>query len=67
MNEKMIEALLVERKGVEVRGLKDRIKAIDEQLKALGYVGKEKPVEVASAKPEMEFASPAKPRRRKVS
>lgn len=62
MNDKLIKALLDERKGLEARGLKDRIKAVDEQLKALGYVTKE----TASIQPEVETATAPKPRRRKA-
>lgn len=62
MSEKLINALLVERKSLEARGLKDRIKAVDEQLKALGYSVKE----TASIEPQMETAAASKPRRRKA-
>ena len=62
MNDKLIKALLDERKGLEARGLKDRIKAVDEQLKALGYSVKE----TASVEPQVETATAPKPRRRKV-
>lgn len=63
MNISLIEALLLERKGLVARGLKDRVKAVDEQLSLLGY----KAVEVAAVEPEAEQATAAKPRRRKVS
>ena len=67
MNKSLIDALLEERRGYEVRGLKDRIKAVDEQLAALGFVSKSsKPVEVASVEPEVEVAAAPKVRRRKV-
>ena len=59
---KYIEALLSERKGYEIRGLKDRVKAIDSQLAELGFSHKylsppsETAIEVASVEPEMEQA-----------
>lgn len=62
MSEKLINALLEERKGLEARGLKDRVKAVDEQLKALGYSAKE----TAAIQPEVETATAPKPRRRKA-
>lgn len=61
MNISLIEALLQEKKGLAARGLKERIKAVDEQLASLGYK------EVASIEPEVEVATAPKPRRRKVS
>lgn len=64
MNTSLIEALLSERKGLEARGLKDRVKAVDEQLKLLGY--KSDKVETASVEPTVEKAAMPKPRRRKV-
>lgn len=67
MNIGLIDALLTERRGYEVRGLKDRIAAVDAQLKELGYESKYlKPVETASVDQAKEFTSPSKPRRRKV-
>lgn len=62
MSEKLITALLTERKGLEARGLTERIKAVDEQLKVLGYSVKE----TASAEPVREVATQEKPRRRKA-
>lgn len=62
MNEKMIEALLEERRGYVMRGKKDRVKAVDDALLALGYRGKE----AASFEPEAETASISKPRKRKA-
>lgn len=59
---KYIEALLIERRGYEVRGLQDRVAAVDAQLAELGFSHKylsppsEKPIEVASVEPEMEKA-----------
>ena len=66
MSEKLIKALLSERKGLEARGLKDRIKAVDEQLKALGYAEKSAPIEVATIEPDVEVAAAPKARRRKA-
>lgn len=59
---KYIEALLAERKGYEVRGLTDRVAAVDEQLASLNvsakYLSPPKEVvtEVAALEPEMEQA-----------
>ncbi len=67
MNTSLIDALLTERRGYEVRGLKDRIAAVDAQLKELGYEHKYlKSVETASVEPTVEVAAMSKPRRRKV-
>lgn len=38
-NEKWIAALLEERRGYVTRGLDDRVKQVDEQLKLRGYKG----------------------------
>ena len=62
MNDKMIEALLEERRGYVMRGKKDRVKAVDDALLALGYKVKE----AASFEPETETASIGKPRKRKA-
>lgn len=57
---KQIESLLVERAGYVQRGLKDRVKQVDEELAERGYVHKyaekysEK--ELASIAPEAERA-----------
>jgi heme-binding NEAT domain protein len=54
---KQIEALLVERKGYEVRGLKDRVKAVDAALRELGYEHKylsAPEIEIASIEPAVE-------------
>lgn len=55
---KYIEALLIERKGYEQRGLKDRVKAVDAALAELGYEGKNSlpEVEVAAIEPDAERA-----------
>ena len=59
---KYIEALLAERKGYEIRGLADRVAAVDKALAELGFSHKylsppkETVTEVASLEPEMEQA-----------
>lgn len=54
---KQIDALLFERAGYERRGLKDRVKAVDEALRELGFDHKYIPeAEVASVEPEVEKA-----------
>jgi hypothetical protein len=52
-----IEALLVEREGYVRRGLKDRVKACDEALRALGHSTKTPEVETASIEPVAERAT----------
>lgn len=52
---KYIEALLAERNGYEVRGLKERVKAVDAALRDLGYVPSGK-IEAAAVEPEVEKA-----------
>ena len=54
---KHIEALLVERAGYERRGLKDRVKACDETLRALGHSVKTAEVETATVEPVAERAT----------
>jgi hypothetical protein len=54
---KQIEALLVERKGYEMRGLKDRVKICDEALRALGHSVKTPEVETAAVEPVAERAT----------
>lgn len=53
-----IEALLVERVGYERRGLKDRVAAVDVQLRALGYKSAhlDDKVESATVEPPAERA-----------
>ncbi len=52
---KQIDALLTERAGYERRGLKDRVKAVDEALRSLGFDHKYMPdVEVAAIEPKVE-------------
>ena len=54
---KQIEALLVERLGYERRGLKDRVKACDDALAALGHKGKTPELETAAIEPVAERAT----------
>jgi len=54
--DKQIEALLVERSGYERRGLKDRVKACDEALRALGHSVKTAEIETATIEPAAERA-----------
>lgn len=61
MNNKLIEALLVERDGYVRRGLTERVEAIDETLKLAGYVAKE----TTALAPGTERATPPKARKRK--
>lgn len=53
---KQIDALLVEREGYVRRGLKDRVKACDDALAALGYKSKVAEVETAVVEPVAERA-----------
>jgi heme-binding NEAT domain protein len=65
---KHIEALLVERAGYEMRGLKDRVKAVDAVLRELGFEHKylsEPKIETASIEPVAERATrKASPKRK---
>ncbi len=53
---KQIDALLAERAGYERRGLKDRVKAVDEALRELGFDHKymTPEIETASIEPAVE-------------
>lgn len=62
---KEIEALLIERKGYEMRGLKSRVADVDQALRALGYKADEK-IETASVEPMVERSIKAKVKKRKV-
>lgn len=63
--DEMIAALLAERRGYVARGLRDRVKAVDEQLAALGH---RVAPESAVAAPAPEKAVAPKPTRgRKAS
>ena len=55
-----IEALLIERAGYEMRGLKDRIKSVDAALRELGFEHKylsEPEIETATIQPVAERAT----------
>ena len=55
-----IEALLVERAGYEMRGLKDRVKAVDSALREVGFEHKylsEPEIETATIEPVAERAT----------
>ena len=54
---KQIDALLIEREGYVRRGLKDRVKACDDALAALGYKSKAVEVETAAVEPVAERAT----------
>jgi len=56
--DKQIEALLIERAGYVVRKKADRVKAVDETLRAFGYEAKTvaPEVETASIEPDAERA-----------
>jgi len=49
MSSKEVQALLTEREGYVRRGLKNRVKAVDEALKAYGIAVESAPIEVESA------------------
>lgn len=51
-----IEALLIEREGYVRRGLKDRVKQVDDVLSALGYKQSAPKQENATVEPEAERA-----------
>lgn len=62
---KEVEALLIERRAYEIRGLKDRVSDVDQALRALGYK-KGDAVESASLEPAVERSVKAKVKKRKV-
>ena len=51
-----IEALLIERHGYVMRNLPERIKAVDDALRELGYENKYMTQETATAEPSEERA-----------
>lgn len=66
---KQIEALLIEREGYVRRGKQDRVKAVDEALRQLGYgsvVRESEPVEVAVVEAEERAVVKKVVRKRKV-
>lgn len=64
--DKEIEALLVERLGYERRGRTDRVAAVDEQLRALGYGAHSAPVETAAVEPSTERSIRRKSKKREA-
>jgi hypothetical protein len=69
MTSQLIQALLEERRGYEMRGLRDRVKAVDEALRELGFDHKyssTNEVEVAALEPEVEQATRSVRKKRKV-
>lgn len=54
---KQIEALLIERAGYVMRKKMDRVKAVDESLRALGHEVKKNEIETATIEPVAENAS----------
>lgn len=63
MDTKIIEALLIEREGYVRRNLPERVKQVDDALRAAGYTKTTTPIETATAEPVIERA--AKPATRK--
>jgi hypothetical protein len=61
--QKQIAALQEERRGYVVRNLQDRVKAVDEQLRALGVSSRE----TATAVPTEERATVETPKKRITS
>lgn len=61
-SDRIIEALLAERKGYERRGLTDRVAEVDAMLARLGVFTE---TETATAQPQVETAARKKPLRRK--
>lgn len=64
MDTQLIEALLLEREGYVRRNLPDRVKQVDEALRAAGYKSASAKVETATAEPEVETASKPAPKKR---
>lgn len=67
MNNQLIEALLIEREGYVRRNLPDRVKQVDEALRAAGYTKSTAPIETATAEPVAERASKPATRKRVIS
>jgi len=61
-----IEALLIEREGYVRRGLKDRVKQVDDALRELGFENKLMTKETSSVEPESERAVTPRASKRKV-
>ncbi len=65
--DKKIQALLVERLGYERRGKTDRVAAVDEQLRALGYSKHSAaPIETAAVEPQVERSAKRKSKKREI-
>jgi len=64
--DEMIAALLAERRGYVVRGLSDRVKAVDERLAALGHRAPAAPATAQAPTPQ-KAVSPKPTRGRKAS
>lgn len=65
-NSAQIEALLVERLGYERRGKHERAAAVTAQLRLLGYVESDKPIEAAAVQPAAERATKRRVKKREV-
>jgi hypothetical protein len=67
MTSKYVEALLIERRGYEQRGMKDRVAQVDAALREVGYESKymTDEVETAAVEQEAERATKKKPARRR--
>ena len=65
--DKRIQALLAERLGYERRGKTDRVAAVDEQLRVLGYNKQpEAPIETAAVVPQVERSAKRKSKKREI-
>lgn len=64
--DKQIEALLIERLGYERRGKRERVAAVDEQLRLLGYSQTSAPVETATVEPQVERSIRRKSKKREA-
>ncbi len=62
---KYITALLVERNGYEQRGMTDRVRAVDDALREVGFDHDYMTSETTTAEPQQEVASLPKARTRK--
>jgi hypothetical protein len=65
MDQKQIDALLVEREGYSRRGMTDHVAQIDEMLVRLGYSSKNDVVETAAFDVVVEQAKSVRGRKRK--
>lgn len=67
MNNQLIQALLIEREGYVRRNLPERVKQVDEALRAAGYTKTSTPVETATAEPVAERAAKPSTRKRAIN